>query len=125
MASGGASAIESDLATGTTATSKARRRWPILDVHDVKQQSFYARRNDTFRRRTSNARNLHPHVGVTPSASRDLRHRRYRSPTRAPTSPVQGEYPARAYHRVAALAARFARQRGAGADVRMRTMRDA
>jgi hypothetical protein len=59
MTSGGASAIESDLATGTTATSKARRRWPILDVHDVKQQSFHVRRNDEFRRRTSNARNLH------------------------------------------------------------------
>jgi hypothetical protein len=29
----------SHLATGTTAPSRAQRRWPILDVHDVKQQS--------------------------------------------------------------------------------------
>src|SRR5260370_279489 len=61
MISGGAPAIESDLATGTTATSRARRRWPILDVHDVKQQTqnFHVRRNQRFRRRASNARNLH------------------------------------------------------------------
>src|SRR5215510_158378 len=29
----------SHLATGTTAPSRVQRRWPILDVHDVKQQS--------------------------------------------------------------------------------------
>jgi len=72
MVSGGASAIESDLATGTTASRRARRRWPILDVHNVKQpahtrrnqfdaeaQIFHVRRNHGFRRRASNARNLH------------------------------------------------------------------
>jgi hypothetical protein len=31
---------------------------------------------------------------------------------RAPTSPVQGECPARTHYKIAALAARFARQRG-------------
>src|SRR5262245_15233564 len=39
MVSGGAPAIGCDLATGTTAPSRAQRRWPILDVHDVKQQN--------------------------------------------------------------------------------------
>src|SRR5262245_12384874 len=39
MLSGGAPAIGCDLATGTTAPSRALRRWPILDVHDVKQQN--------------------------------------------------------------------------------------
>jgi hypothetical protein len=29
----------SHLATGTTAPKGAQRRWPILDVHDVKQQN--------------------------------------------------------------------------------------
>src|SRR5262247_1623438 len=29
----------SHLATGTAAPSRAQRRWPILDVHDVKQQN--------------------------------------------------------------------------------------
>src|SRR6266508_4396433 len=39
MVSGGAPAIGCDLATGTTAPRRAQRRWPILDVHDVKQQN--------------------------------------------------------------------------------------
>jgi hypothetical protein len=71
MASGDALAIESDLATGTTASSRAQRRWPILDVHDVKQQSFHVRRNDAFRRRQSYARNLHADR-VTRAASPSL-----------------------------------------------------
>jgi hypothetical protein len=39
MVSGALSAQGSDLATGTTAPGRVRRRWPILDVHDVKQRN--------------------------------------------------------------------------------------
>jgi hypothetical protein len=42
-------------------SKQSARRWPILDVHNVKQrrQSFYVRRNQRFRRSTSNSRNPH------------------------------------------------------------------
>ncbi len=61
MVSGPHSAKGSDLATGTTAPSRARCRWPILDVHNVKQQTqnFYVRRSVELRRRIPNARHCH------------------------------------------------------------------
>lgn len=60
-------------------SEQSARRWPILDVHDVKQQSFHVRRNDAFRRRESYARNLHadrvtraasPSIAATPTRAR-------------------------------------------------------
>src|SRR5262245_66294 len=58
MVSGGAPAVGCDLATGTTAPSEAQRRWPILDVHDVKQQN-------TKQRVVSRSRNTQVHDART------------------------------------------------------------
>lgn len=74
-----ASAKGSDLATGTTAPSRVRRRWPILDVHDVKQRNAILPRAP---KRCASASNSVMHTRRL--SRRALRARRYIQPHGVP-----------------------------------------
>jgi hypothetical protein len=64
MVSGALPAKGNDLATGTTAPSRVRRRWPILDVHDVKQRNAILPRSP---KRCASASKLgHAHTSSQP-----------------------------------------------------------